>query len=124
MGSPDGISFGSNQSYHDPDQFHTAIRGGNGLLSLLGRGEFIGELLTIQVGRLTLQRGRENLPRLTSSGMPPNRVGILGWLHDDPLPVVRGVQMRRGDWIFLGGSMESYHRTFGPVDFVALTLDA
>jgi AraC-like DNA-binding protein len=124
MDSPDGISFGSNQICRDPDQFHTAVRGGNGLLSLLGRGEFAGELLTIQVGRLTLQRGRENLPRLSSSGMRPNRVGILGWINDDPLPVVRGRQMRRGDWIFLGDSMESYHRTSGPVDFVVLTMDA
>jgi hypothetical protein len=51
-------------------------------------------------------------------------VGLLGWLGDRPLPVVRGLQMRRGEWICLGPGMQSSHRTFGPNDFVTLTLDA
>jgi AraC-like DNA-binding protein len=124
MNGQNGVSFGSIHRFDDPDHFHAAIRGGQGLLSLLARGTFTAELTTIQVGRLTLQRGRESLPRLSSSGIRPNRVGILGWLGDRPLPIVRGVQMCRGEWLCLGSGMEPHHRTPGPVDFVALTLDA
>jgi len=124
MISQNGVPVSGIRSFLDPDQFHSAIRGGNGLLTFLGKGMFKAELTTIQVGRLTLQRGRENLPRLSSSGIPANRVGMLGWLGDDPLPVVRGVQMRRGEFLCLGPGMQSHHRTPGPVDFVALTLDA
>ncbi len=123
MTSQDGVPVSGQRSFTDPDQFHAAIRGDNGLLSFLGRGTYSAELTTVQVGRLTLQRGRENLPRLSSSVMAPNRVGMLGWIGDAPLPIVRGEQMRRGDWLCLGAGMQSDRRTNGPVDFVALTLD-
>jgi AraC-like DNA-binding protein len=115
---------GCNRSFVDPDDYQAAIRGGDSRYSVLGLGTFEAELTTIEIGRLTLQRGREHLPRLASSGMPPNLVGILGWFGDRQLPVVRGLQMRRGDWICLGPGMQSNHRTFGCNDFVALTLDA
>jgi transcriptional regulator GlxA family with amidase domain len=32
--------------------------------------------------------------------------------------------MRQGEWLSLGEGMESHHRTFGPNDFVTLTLNA
>jgi AraC-like DNA-binding protein len=115
---------GSNRSFTDPDEFQSAIRGGDARYSVLGLGAFEAELTTIEFGRLTLQRGREHLPRLASSAMPPSKVGMLGWFGDRQLPLVRGLQMRRGDWMFLGPGMQSNHRTFGPNDFVALTLDA
>jgi hypothetical protein len=101
-------------SFTDPDQYQSSIRGGDDRYSVLGRGAFEAELTTIRIGRLTLQHGLERLPRLASSGMPPNMVGLLGWFGDRPLPVVRGLQMRRGEWICLGPGMQSSHRTFGP----------
>lgn len=114
----------SSVSFVDPDQYHAAIRGGDHLLSFLERGEFRAEVTTIEVGRVMLQRGYENLPRLSSTGMPPNKIGILGWFGDSELPIVRGVQMRRGDWMTLGPGMQSHHRSPGPIHFVTLTLDA
>lgn len=124
MNSHQAVSGGCHRGFVDPEQYQSAIRGGDSLYNLLGRGVFRAELTSIALGRLTLQRGRENLPRLASSGMPPNKVGILGWLGDGQLPVVRGMQMRRGEFLCLGPGMQSHHRTFGPNDFVALTLDA
>jgi AraC-like DNA-binding protein len=124
MNSPHVGRGGSSRRFTDPDEYQSTIRGGGGLYSVLGRGTFEAELTTIQLGRLTLQRGRERLPRLASSGMPPNKVGMLGWFGDRQLPVVRGLQMRHGQWLYLGSGMQSHHRTFGPNDFVALTLDA
>jgi len=118
-----GFPGSSIRSFVDPDQYHSAIRGG-GPCTLLGRGPFRAEVTSIEAGRLMLQRGRENLPRLTSTGMPPNKVGLLLWLGDHQLPVIRGVQLHRGELMCLGLGMESHHRTFGPNDFVALTLDA
>jgi AraC-like DNA-binding protein len=114
----------SHDSFVDPDQYHAAIRGGDHLLSFLARGAFRADVTTVGLSQVTLQRGRENLPRLSSSGMPPDKVGLLGWFGDGELPVVRGVQMRRGDWMSLGRGMQSHHRSSGPIDFVTLTLDA
>lgn len=110
--------------FDDPDQYQAAIRGGDSQYSFLGRGAFRAELTSIEVGKLTLQRGRETIPRLAASGMPPNKVGILLWFGESHLPIVRGEQMRRGDWMCLGLDMQSYHRTSGPNDFAVLTLDA
>jgi AraC-like DNA-binding protein len=124
MHSDHGDRGGSSRSFTDPDEYQSAIRGGDSLYSVLVRGTFEAELTTIEIGRLTLQRGRERLPRLAASGLPPNKVGMLGWFGDSQLPVVRGLQMRRGQWMCLGPGMQSNHRTFGPNDFVALTLDA
>ena len=111
------------RGFVDPDEYQSAIHAGDDLYSLLGRGSFRAELTGIEIGRLTLQRGREVLPRLAASGMPPNRVGILGWPGDGRLPIVRGAQMLRGELMCLGPGMQSHHRTSGPNEFIALTLD-
>jgi AraC-like DNA-binding protein len=123
MDSGRSVPSSSSLSFVDPDLYHSAIRGGDHLLSFLGRGAFHADVTTIQLGRVTLQRGRENLPRLSSSGMPPGNVGLLGWFGDGELPIVRGVQMRRGDWMCLGPGMQSHHRSRDAIDFVTLTLD-
>jgi hypothetical protein len=99
------------------------MRGGDHVLSFLSRGHFRADVTTIEVGQTMLQRGRENLPNLASSSIPPNIVGILGWFGDSDLPLVRGVQMRRGDWMVLGPGMQSHHRSHGFIDFVTLTLE-
>ena len=112
------------RSFVDPDHYHAAIRGGEGVLSFLGRGTFHGEVTTILAGPVTLQRARENLPRLSCSTIPSHRVGLLGWRGDAPMPIVRGTQMERGNWMCLGAGMQSHHRTTGPIDCVVLTLDA
>jgi AraC-like DNA-binding protein len=111
------------RSFVDPDQFQSAVRGGD-MYNLLGCGTFRAELMDIQLDELFLQRGRELLPRLSSSSMPPNQVGIVGWFNDGQLPVIRGAQMRQGEFMCLGLGMQSHHRTFGRNDFAMLTLDA
>ena len=66
------------------------------------RGEFHAELTDIEVGRLKLQRGQENLPRLAASGMLWQQGRVLLWPGNGRLPVVRGVQMRPGELLCLG----------------------
>jgi len=112
------IPASSNLAFVIPDQYHSAIRGGDHLLGFLGRGVFRAELTIIEVGQVALQWGRANLPRLSSSGMPPDKVGMLGWFGNSELPIVRGVQMQRGDWMYRGAAMQSHHRSPGPIDLV------
>src|SRR5271170_8005514 len=124
MSDQHSVSSACSRRFVDPDQFQASIRGGDNMYNLIGRGVFHAELTDIKVGQLSLQRGTEILPRLASTSMPPNRVGILGWFGDGRLPVVRGAQMRQGEFMYLGLGMQSQHRTFGRNDFAALTLDA
>jgi hypothetical protein len=97
MNNGRSIPASSSLSFFDPDHYHSAIRGGDHLLGFLARGVFRADVTTIEVGDIALQRGRENLPRLSSSGIPPNKVGILGWFGSSELPIIRGVEMQRGD---------------------------
>src|SRR5215831_9996649 len=85
----------STRSFDDADQYQAAIRGG-GIYTPLGRGSFRAELTDIDVGQVKLQRGVETLPRLSQTEIPPNKIGILTWLRDHPLPVVRGAQIQTG----------------------------
>lgn len=117
-----GLTGQFSRSFDDPDQYQSAIRGGDRHCIVLGPGTFRAELTTIEVGRLKLQRGREDLPRLASSATSPNEVTLLGWPGNGPLPVVRGLQMRPGEWMCLGPGTQSHHRTFERNDFVALTI--
>ena len=124
MNDQHGVSSARSRHFVDPDQFQSSIRGGDNMYSLIGRGVFHADLIDIKLGELLVQRGIETLPRLASTSMAPNRVGILGWFGDGQLPAVRGAQMRPGEFMFLGLGMQSHHRTFGRNDFAALTLDA
>ena len=112
------------RSFADPDQYQAAIRGGDSLYALLGRGTFHAELTDIEVGGLKLQRGRESLPRLAASGIPSNKVGVVLWAKDRRLPVVRGVQIRPGEILCLGPGVQSHHRTSGPNEFTALIMNS
>jgi AraC-like DNA-binding protein len=124
MSGLSSVSSDYNRSFVDPERYHASIRGGDSLYSVLARGTFHAELTDITVGTLKLQRGRETLPRLAASGMPADKVGILAWFGDGRLPVVRGVQISPGEVLSLAPGMQSHHRTSGPNEFVALTLDA
>lgn len=107
----------------DPDQLAEAHRGGNGRYKVIGKGSFRAELTALELEHLTLQCASESLPRVAYHGMAPGRVGILGWLGQEPLPVVRGTQIRAGEIMSLGLDMESYHRTRASIDYAAILLD-
>ncbi len=112
------------RTFADPDQLAAALRSGDGKCKVLGRGVFHAESTVVELGRLTLQCGRESLARVAYHAMRPDKVGVLGWPRGGLLPVVRGTQMRPGDLMCLGRGTESYHRTAGSVDYGALILDA
>lgn len=110
-------------TYFDPDEFQSAVRGGDAMYNVLSRGRYRAELTTIKVGQLMVQRGKEALPRISSTSLPPSMIALCGWFGDGQPPVVRGAQMQRGEFICLGPRMQSHHRTFGNNDFAALTVD-
>ncbi len=112
------------QTFSDPDQVAAVLRTGNAKYKVIGRGTFHAELTAVPLAHITVQRGRESLPRVAYHGMGPNQVAILGWLGEHPLPVIRGTQMRPGEFMSHGRDMESYHRTVGSIDHVAVTLNA
>ena len=117
------VSSSCNRIFSDPEQFHSAIVGGDSMYTVLGRGVFRSELTSIGVGRLLLQRGREELPRVSATSVPANRIALLSWPGDTELPVIRGVQVQPREFVCLSPNMQSHHRISGPNDFAVLSLD-
>src|SRR3954451_11876048 len=111
-------------SFADPDLFQSSVRGGDNLYTVLGRGAFHADLTTVGIHKITLQNGQETLPRLAATTVPSDKVKFAVWFDKNRLPVIRGVQIRSGELLYGGSGMQSYHRTFGPNQFTALTLDA
>jgi AraC-like DNA-binding protein len=108
--------------FDDPEAYRTGVRGACNLF-LLCRGAFQAELTSIQVGRITVLRGRENLARVAHVSVEPGRIRLMTWLRDDQEPVIGGVTMRRGDLLYCGPGMETYHRTGGANEFISIRLD-
>ena len=117
-------AFGSHgRIFSDPDQFQSATLGGDSMYTVLGRGAFRAEVTSIEVGRLLVQRGHEELPRVSATSIPINRIRLIGWPIDGQLPVVRGAHIQQGEFICLGPGMQSHHRITGTNDFAVLSLD-
>src|SRR5262249_1781215 len=106
------------KSFDDPGQFHEEFRG-DGIYTPLGRGTFRAEATKMDVGAVRLFRCVEILPRLSSLDIPMNKIGLLTWFRDHPLPVVRGAQIQPGDLMCLSPGWQTQHRTFGPNECVA-----
>jgi AraC-like DNA-binding protein len=113
------------RSFDDPDHYQASVRGGDNLYSLLDRGEFRADLTSAEIGGFKLQRGRESLSRLAAWGTPANQIGVVLWPpRKGRLPVVRGTQIQPGELLVFGQNVQSYHRTFGPNQFITLMLNA
>ena len=50
------------RSFVDPDQFQSAVRGGDNMYNLLGRGTFSAELMDIQVDNYCCSAGAKRCP--------------------------------------------------------------
>jgi AraC-like DNA-binding protein len=117
------LSRSATRTFTDPDQAASALPSGAARYKVLGRGVFHAETTVVALDRLTLQCGKERLARVVYHALHPDKVAFLAWPRG-PLPVVRGTPMRSGDLMSLGRETESYHRTDGSVDYVALLVDA
>jgi AraC-like DNA-binding protein len=111
------------RTFSDPELASAALRGGAAKYKVLGRGVYHFESTVVELDRLKLQCGTERLARVAYHALQRDKVAFLGWPRG-PLPVVRGTQMRPGELMSFGRAAESYHRTSGSVDYVALSADA
>ena len=57
------------RTFTDPDAYHAAIRDAHAEGVVTGRGGFRGEFTTIRPDRLSLQRGKQTLPRTVYSAV-------------------------------------------------------
>ena len=83
------------QSFTDPYDYATSIRGTKAELTVIGRGDFAAKIIRIDFDQLWMQRFSENLPRILHSANSNGRTVVSFQTHAGP-PLVRGgIKVRR-----------------------------
>jgi AraC-like DNA-binding protein len=64
------------QTFTDPDDYTSAIRGASAELTVIGRGRFTAKLIRIDLHRLWMHRFSDNLPRIAHSANVTGRTFV------------------------------------------------
>jgi AraC-like DNA-binding protein len=109
-------------SFADPYPYQAAIRAANMEVLVTARGDFRAELTQIDLPRLWMQRGRENLPRIFHGAVHASRAAI-GFLTtaNQPAAYHCGAVVRPGD-IIVNDSLPMHRRTEAPCQWGAMSL--
>jgi AraC-like DNA-binding protein len=107
----------------DPALFRPALRGGEGELFVVGRGQFDAELVRIDLDRLWLQRGTETLSRIVHVANDPKRAPIF-FLADAQQPAMqhRGIPLSAGEIAVYSLGAVNHHRTDAATRFATMSL--
>ena len=113
----------STNTYTDPDAYEAAIQPADWKMLVSNRGTFQAELSQIKLPRLWLQRGRESLPRVTSSTVSTARPPI-AFLTDPNQPALNhsGVDLPFGELIAVASGSTHHHRTEKACHWATLSL--
>jgi AraC-like DNA-binding protein len=87
-------------TFTDPDAFHAALRDVQAQGVITARGTFRAELTRIDLGRLSVHRGEETLPRVANSALDPKFYGtIFATNPTQPSLHISGLELSPGDMI-------------------------
>jgi AraC-like DNA-binding protein len=104
----------------DADEFATLIRPHGCDLLATGRGSFNGRCIMTDIGRLFLQRGREDLSRLIQVTVP--RSGVFFLTEPGPSMFLNGSEIGYDHLGLLRSGNEYLSRLSGPTSWGAMTL--
>src|SRR5262249_12965156 len=112
-------------TFDNPESSAAAVRGTNVELLLMSGGDFSAELVQVDFGRLLMQRGADNLPRIVRISNHPKRVPIV-FLADSRQAAVRhnGIEVAPGEIIIYSPGTMSHQRTSGRCRGGAMSLTA
>jgi hypothetical protein len=96
--------------FNDPYPYQRAIRAAEVEAFVTGQGSFHAELTRIDLGRVWMQRARENLPRVLHYTTNGSRAPII-FLVDPDQPRMRhsGVKLAPGELIVDGAAPEHHN---------------
>ena len=96
--------------FTDPDAYHAAIRDTHAEGVVTGRGDFRAESVAVRLGRVSLQRGAETLPRTAYTAIDPKVIGAVFTTYPGPEPHVNGLEVSQTDIIVYRAGSEGYNR--------------
>jgi AraC-like DNA-binding protein len=114
------------RTFNDPGGYEQTIRGAHASdLTVSERGVFDAQLTIIDLDRVWLQRGRDNLARTLHIGVEEARRSVV-FLVDPLAPphIQSGKEFGAADVASFGQASSHFQRTFGPIDWAAMSLPA
>jgi AraC-like DNA-binding protein len=110
-------------TFTDPIPYQAAIRAADVQLLIAAKGHFRAELTQIDLDRLWMQQGRENLPRVFHAALSSGRAPI-GFLARANQAAVHhcGIEVSPGDIIVNGSGSTFHRRTSGPCRWASMSL--
>jgi AraC-like DNA-binding protein len=114
------------QSFSDPQAYEQTLRGAvASQFTVSERGVFESELAIIDLDRVWLQHGSENLARTINIGIENTRRSILFLADRRVAPVIQtGVEFGADHVVSFGHASSHFQRTFGPLRWAAMSLPA
>jgi len=103
---------GKISKFTDNEPYQAAIRPSQVEILVTAKGNFQAELTRIELPRLWVQRGRENLPRIAHTAASTERPPIF-FLADADQPAMRhsGMELSFGELVVVGSGSTYHHRT-------------
>ena len=106
----------------DPCEYGAVIRGADVNVLINGRGNFRAKVTRIDLHKMWLQRGQENLPRIFRSTPPENRV-VVSFVTEESSPVIRlGSEVSPQQIIIMSPGRLSTWRSLGAARWCAMSL--
>lgn len=107
----------------DPIEYQAAIRGGAVEVSIGGKGRFRGELVQIDLNRVWMQQGRENLSRVAHVQLDKRRVAFAFNAELGQSPGhYSGMELDSNSIFVLGPGASGHSRTSNPHSWAAMSL--
>jgi len=110
-------------SFTDPDAYQERVRASQAAILSLGRGDFRAELTRVDFDRLWIQRGSDNLQRISRTTMDRKRA-IVNFIAEPQLPATHlgGLEMKADDMAVFGRGATSIVRTEAGYHWGAMSL--
>jgi AraC-like DNA-binding protein len=110
-------------AFDDPQAYQAAIRPTQVAILVTAKGDFRAELSQLELGRLCLQRGRENLPRVANAAVRADRPPLFFLTAADQASTHHcGRHFTFGEIAFAGSIATNHHRTEGPCQWGSLSM--
>ena len=114
------------RTFNDPGSYERTVRGAHASdLTVSERGVFDAQLTIIDLDRIWLQRGRDNLARTLHIDVDEGRRSVV-FLVDPQAPphIQSGKEFSADDVASFGQASSHFQRTFGPIKWAAMSLPA
>lgn len=110
-------------TFTEPDAYYAAIRTAEVKGVVTARGDYRAELTRIELHRLWMQRGVEDLPRVMNVRRRDPRVAVFFMTEQEQSPLqVRGMVLGRGEIAVLGSGSADHHLSSASCRWGAMSL--